>query len=269
MTLPDFLSDVSISNAAVPLHIKGITSRGVLWEAAPGCLLLNVPGVARYMIKDKKSITIEPQPSASKAEVLRFLRMTPLAALLFQRGILAFHAAAVADTRGAILIAGDSGTGKSALAAAMLKRGWNYLADDLAAVDLNTNGVPTVFPTYPGMILWSDALQKLGLDWQNKGRHILDMTAQFVSCPQPLRAIYRLSIHKEEIELSGIAGAKLFSTLTTLLYNSRVADALLDRAAFMQMAAAVAQNVSVQSLRRPQGRWCVDELADIIEGKYR
>jgi len=111
MTLPDFLSDVSISNAAGPLHIKGITSRGVLWEAAPGCLLLNVPGVARYMIKDKKSITIEPQPSASKAEVLRFLRMTPLAALLFQRGILAFHAAAVADTRGAILIAGDSGTG--------------------------------------------------------------------------------------------------------------------------------------------------------------
>jgi len=269
MTLPDFLSDVSISNAAVPLHIRRSTSRGILWEAAHGCFLLNVPGVARYMIKNKKRITIEPQPSASKAELLHFLRMTPLAALLYQRGILAFHAAVVYRPHGAVLIAGDSGAGKSTLLMALLERGWSYLADDLAAVDLNANGVPTVFPTYPGMILWSDAMQKLGLAWQNKGRHILDMTAQFVSCPQPLRAIYRLSIHKEEIELSGITGAKLFSTLTTLLYNSRVADALLDRAAFIRMAAAVAQNVSVRSLRRPQGRWCVDELADIVEGKCR
>lgn len=91
-------------------------------------------------------ITIEPPPQADETEVDRFLRMTPLAARLIQRGITAFHVAAVANEDGAALLEGDSGSGKSTLLAALLYRGWTMLADDLAPVDLDDEGNPAVLP---------------------------------------------------------------------------------------------------------------------------
>lgn len=267
--LPDFLSGISIKIAAVSPHIDGATSRGVLWQAVPGRFLLDVPDVARYLVEDGRRVTIDPSPSAVEAHVHRFLRMTPLAALLFQRGILAFHAAAVAGAHGAVLIAGDSGAGKSTLLAAMLKRGWHFLADDLAAVDLNESAMPMVFPTFPELTLWPDAMEKLEIENNGKGRHALPMKGRFAASPQPLHAVYLLSAHRDGIEISGIMGMKLFDALATLSYNSRIADALFNRAAYMRTAAAIARAVPMRSLRRPRGRWCADELADLVEQECR
>jgi hypothetical protein len=264
--LPDFLSGVSITNASVSSPLENSTSSGVLWQAAPNRFLLDAPDTARYLVEGGKQVTIDPHPSADKSEVSRFLRMTPLAALLFQRDVLAFHAAAVAGPDGAVVIAGDSGAGKSTLLAALLKRGWNMLADDLTAVDVNENGAPTVFPIFPEVMLWPDSMKQLKIETKDSGRHILPMEDRFAASPQPLRAIYRLSVHKEELDIDEIKGTKLFNTLTMLSYNSRIADALLDRSAYMRLAAAIAKTVSVRTLRRPRGQWCIEELADIVEG---
>jgi hypothetical protein len=269
MMLPDFLSDISVKIAAVPPHIEGATAHGVLWQAAPRSFLIDAPDVARYLVEEGSCITIDPSPQADETDMRRFFRMTPLVALLFQRGILAFHAAAVAGPAGAILIAGDSGAGKSTLLAALLKRGWLFLADDLAAVNLDQNGLPMVYPHFPEVMLWTDTMEKLEFENVGKGRQRLPMKEQFIATPQPLRAICRLSVHKDEIEISSIEGVKLFNTLTTLSYNSRIADALLDRTAFMRTAAAIARTVPLHSLRRPRGRWCVDELADLLEKEFR
>lgn len=267
--LPDFLSEVSIAYASLPRHLHAAPSRGVLWQAAPGRFLLDAPGAARYLVEDGSRVTIDPHPAADKSEVSRFLRMTPLAALLFQRGVTAFHAAAVAGPDGAVLIAGDSGAGKSTLLAAMLKRGWSVLADDLAAVDLNENGEPTVFPAFPELALWSDAMEKLGIETENEGRHVLPMKERFVASPRPLRAIYRLSVHKNDLEMVDIKGTKIFSTLTTLSYNSRIADALLNRDAYMRRASVITGTVPMRALRRPRGQWCVEDLANLVEGDCR
>jgi len=267
--LPDFLADISINYASVRPNMHGAVSRGVLWEAAPGRFLLEAPDTARYLVEDGMRVTIASSPQADEADVLRFLRMTPLAALLFQRGVFAFHAAAVAGPDGAILIAGDSGTGKSTLLAALLKRGWCFLADDLSAVDVNENGVPTVFPVFPEVTLRPDSMKELKIETTEQGRQVLPMEDRFAVSPQPLRAIYRLSVHKEDVETDDIKGTKLFNTLTMLSYNSRIADVLLDRSAYMRLATVIAKAVSVRTLRRPRGRWCIDELADIVEGECR
>ena len=99
MMLPDWLTGVQIENIPVPLALKGTLAHGVLWQAAPGRFLLDLPELARYLVEQGKRICIDPSPSAADSDVLRFLRMTPLAALFSQRGILAFHAAAVGHWR--------------------------------------------------------------------------------------------------------------------------------------------------------------------------
>ncbi|MFL6862561.1 MAG: hypothetical protein ACJ8DZ_06130 [Allosphingosinicella sp.] len=57
-----------------------------------------------------------------------------LRSVLIRRGLLSFHAAALSDGDGAILIMGDKGMGKSTLSAALQQRGWSAAADDLSRV---------------------------------------------------------------------------------------------------------------------------------------
>jgi hypothetical protein len=252
---PCLVSPSVISLAGARVEIAA--ARGVLWQAAPERFVLDVPEVARYLVADGRTITVQPMPGAGDAEVARFLGMAPLAALWYQRGALVFHAAAAAtpgDGAGAILIAGDSGAGKSTLLAALAQRGWRPLADDLAIVELDERSQPVVLPNPAPIRLWPDAREKL--DWREAEE------APAVSEPFPLRAIYWLGVHhRDGIELTELAGAQRFQALGALSYNSHIADALLDRAMYLRKAGRVAQAVPLRRLRRPRGRWSAPELA--------
>lgn len=264
--LPDFLADTCIQYATIPPQLEGATSCGVLWQAAANRFLLNVPDTARYLVDAGRRITIDPDPATDEAEICRFLRMTPLAALLLQRGFLALHAAAVAGPDGAVLIAGDSGAGKSTLLAALLQQGWQLLADDIGAVALSESGIPMVYPLFPETVLWPDALEKLQIMPDTAEKRCLPVEKQFSVDPQPLKAIYRLAVHKDKPAVEQIKGIQLFSLLTTLLYNSRIADVLLERSVFMALSAAITRHVAVSTIKRPRGQWCLDELAATVAG---
>jgi hypothetical protein len=256
------LRGVSLDSASVRPVLDGAVARGVLWQAAPGRFLLEVPDVARYLVEDGRRIVIEPLPQADEVQVARFLYMTPLAALYFQRGVPAFHAAAVVGPDGAVLLAGDSGAGKSTLLAALLQRGWRLLADELSAVDVDARGKPTVLPTSAELVLWPDAKERLKMDAEPEFAR-----ARFVDTPQPLHAIWWLSVHnKDEVEAQDLEGTERFRALATLTYNTHIAEALLDRASLLRCAAALA-DVPMRRLRRPRGQWSVDELAERVMNK--
>jgi hypothetical protein len=269
--LPDFLADVCVEVAAVPRALVGATVEGVLWQAAPGRFLLRVPRAAAFLVDGGRRVTIDPEPRSEATVVNRFLRMTPLAALLYQRGSLAFHAAAAASSRGVILLAGDSAAGKSTLLMALLQRGWTMLADELATVNLDDCGRPQILPAVSAIELSRDAAERFGLADEYPGqradnRQTLDMSRQFEFRPRPLRTIFWLAAHNEDrIEQRDVEGMECFRALGILTYNSHVADALLDRAAYMRQATIIAQTVAMHRVYRPRGRWVAEELADRIE----
>lgn len=253
--------NLPIQLSPVPPDLPQPTARGVLWQAGPECFLLAVPEVARYLVTDGRQITVDPAPGASEAAVARFAMMTPLAALWYQRGQLALHAAAGLPPTGggAILLAGDSGAGKSSLLAALLQQGWTMLADDLAVVEVAGDGAPVVRPTPAPLRLWPDAQQEVGALPEEAG--ISGVSPQ----SRPISAIYWLTVHNgSRLETETLTGAARFRALGSLLYNSRIADALLDKAAYLSCASRLAQTVPVIRLRRPRGRWSVPELAEVI-----
>ncbi|MCC6545289.1 MAG: hypothetical protein IT392_12465 [Nitrospirae bacterium] len=268
---------MGIEFTSVPVSLDGATARGVLWQAAAGRFLLNVPDVARYLIVDGRNAFIEPAANTDEGKVRHFLFKAPLAAMLFQRGVLAFHAAAAATQHGAILFAGDSGSGKSTLLAALLKRGWEMLSDDLVMVDLDEHERPVVFPVCQDILLWPDAMEKLKIaapsskphDYNNK-RSVIPQPGPIASDPKPLRAIYWLSVHnRDEIEIKELEGTERFSALGLLSYNSHIADALFDRTVYFRKAAAVSGEAPLKRLRRPRGRWSIEELADMVVSEWQ
>lgn len=269
--LPDLLTDITIETATLPSELVDATSRGVLWQAALGRFLLDIPEVGRYLVEDGRRVVIDALPQAADEEVIRYFCMTPLAALLYQRNIPVFHAAAAAmpDREECILLAGDSGAGKSTLLVALLQRGWRLLADDLTIVRTDENGNLVVFPTSPEVVLWSDAVEKLSLTKTDNtsGRHILSWSGRFVSNPLLLRAVYCLAAKNQDgFQLSELEGVKRFQAMGLLAYNSHIANALFDPKEYFRQAAVFAQAIPLYRLCRPRGCWSADKLADMVEG---
>jgi hypothetical protein len=238
--------------------LEGAPHSGVLWRAAPGRLLLEVPDVARYLVSDGNLVEIEP--GGAIGEVRRILRMTPTAALYLQRGTPVLHAAVAADPSGhAVILAGNSAVGKSVLLAALVERGWGLLTDDLAPVALDDTGVPVALPTWPEMTLFGPS----------GARRVVGGAASFVDGARPVGAIWWLGVHSfDPIEVCGVERTDRFEALGAMAYNRRIADALLDRASYLRVAAAVAgSGIPIRQLIRPRGRWTAGELADIVEGR--
>lgn len=303
MILSRSLSDAQVESGPVPAALDGERASGVLWQAAPGRFLLDVPGVARYLVKDGATIAVDPVPRSDEQAIARYLHMTPLAALCFQRGVLAFHAASCAPPKapshspgpggagGAILIAGDSGVGKSTLLAALLQRGWTMFADELTVVQVNAQGQPFALPTTPEIRLWDDAVAGLNFGDESRmgtaraaakelrqdeefveldadgesGRIFQCPERQFAGAPIHLHAIYWLSVYPgTEVETNELSAGERFGALSKLTYNSHIADALLDRVLYLRNGSAIVQIAPVRRLRRPRGRWSAAELADVI-----
>lgn len=270
MLLPSFLSDVSTLCDTVANELDKPTARGALWQAAPGRFLLDLPGVARYLVVDGNSVTIDQAVDAVADAVTRFFRMTPLAALIFQRGMLAMHASAVCSEKGVILLAGDSGSGKSSLLAHLLNQGYMMLADDLAVVDVDDVGQPIVFPTYPEIALWPDTVEGFGmkdalLPQYDCNRKSVVMPDSMATCSRPLLAIYWIRVNRgDALEIATLTGADKFQALGMLSYNTHVADALLDRVNYLRLATQLASRIPLHKLQRPRSGCSLEELAAVV-----
>lgn len=269
--LPKLFEDVSCLTASVQARLDAVSASGVLWQASPCKFMLNVPGIARYLVVSGSSVTIDPAVGVSRQLVEYYFRMAPLAALLYQRGQLALHASAISDGKRVILLAGESGAGKSTLMTAMLRRGWRMLADELAMLCLEEQGQIMVWPICPDIALWPDAYEKFGMEFVcptdcDANRRLCSFPEKFEVEPLPLQTIYWLGVHNNNgCDVKTVNGADRFSSTGLLLYNSHIAHALCDQVAYMRIAAAIAQNVPITRLRRPRGTWSVEELADIVE----
>lgn len=111
-------------------HIFGYDGRvRCRFRIGPGGSAIDCRAIAGVSDRDLFSLFAEP--------VMR--------TILVRRGLLSFHAAALARHGRSILIMADKGAGKSTLSWALQEQGWQLLADDLARVDL-VDGRWSVFP---------------------------------------------------------------------------------------------------------------------------
>jgi hypothetical protein len=118
-----------------------------------------MPGIGTFLVRDGREILVDPDPDAGDALLQLALLGPVLAALLQQRGDLVLHASAVEIDGAAVGFLGGRGAGKSTMAAALLRRGYPLLTDDILAVSLE-DGSPRVLPGFPQLKLWPDAVAR-------------------------------------------------------------------------------------------------------------
>jgi len=116
------------------------------------------PCVAQAWVTADNRIALSRSFEASVESLRHVLLDQVLPRVIAQRGHLVMHGAAVHTSRGrTLLLIGDSGMGKSTLAAAFASAGAEVLSDDGVLLDFGGDGVRAV-ACYSGLRLWPDSL---------------------------------------------------------------------------------------------------------------
>ncbi|MBI2945798.1 MAG: hypothetical protein HYY25_16505 [Candidatus Wallbacteria bacterium] len=196
--------------------------------------------------------------------------------MLYQRGMLVFHAAAAATPQGAVLIAGDSACGKSTILAALLAAGRALLADDLDPVRIDDVGEAFSLPTSGEVVLWQRSLDILGAvspePWRLRptwrpNRQVADFRDRLAGTLVPLRAAICLKprsdgTHKVDV----IQGWRRLAWLGGITYNYRVLEALAPPLAYFRCAAALGRAVECKTLHYPLGERGLEMLSAKLIG---
>ncbi len=114
-------------------------------------------GVGCFRVTDGCRIDVDPNLEADPAQMQGYLLGNALAVLLYQRKRLLLHASVISFNWRGVAFLGDSGAGKSSIAAAFMARGHKLLVDDLASIDLVEDNA-WVDPGFPYIKLSNDAL---------------------------------------------------------------------------------------------------------------
>src|SRR5271156_4990993 len=121
--------------------------------ATPSQYFLRIHGIARYLVTNGTEIVVSPDADAPPLDVRAYLLGTIFVVLCQQRGLLPLHASAVSSRSGVAAFLGNSGQGKSTLAAHLAQRGFRVLADDVCLIDFMEPSAAMVIHTAPWLKL--------------------------------------------------------------------------------------------------------------------
>jgi hypothetical protein len=207
-----------------------------------------------------------------------FLLGSALGALYFQRGYFPLHASVVVVKQQAVAFAGDSGSGKSTMAAWLHARGYPLLCDDVCVVRFDASETPMAYPGYPRLKLWQDTLAQFEIDCTDLQRDYfradkfhLPVSERFWIDPVPLRHIYFLRFAADDLapaveDINPAHGVPLIRNNT---YRFQYISGLgLTRSHFLDCV-KLARHAQLHFLDRPRRHAAMAACQGLIEVRMR
>lgn len=267
-------ANLTICYGGTPAELPLPQAQGKHYQIGAEQFLLNIPNVARYLVNGGREIIVEPCPQAELEVVRLFLLGSAFGALLHQRGFWPLHGSAIGTSGGAVIFVGESGNGKSTLAGAFYQRGYQVLSDDVCAISFDRE-VALMWPAYPRIHLWADALEKFGGelgDYDARGK-TLDKyeypLRSFDTDAVQVRSIYALYVSQQaEIRLTPLKGFDKIKELTSNTYRLQFLTGMHLEQQHFQHAQTLARQARVVRVTRPQQPFLLDELVDLIERDF-
>jgi hypothetical protein len=163
--------------------------------------ILRFPDLADFEIAhDSSRVTCTPAPNVPEATIAHLYLNQVLPLILSHKGKLVLHGSAVDAEGSAIAFVGNSGRGKSTLAASFAVDGCPFLTDDGMVLEAEVSAY-MVLPSHPSVRLYQDSQEALmprdaptapAVHYTSKSRFIAGSALPHCAQPRPLRAIYFL-----------------------------------------------------------------------------
>lgn len=231
-----------------------------------------------YVVRDGREIVVEPSTDPHRVPRLPLLGVA-LGILLFQRGLLTFHASAVSVDGGAAAFVGAKGAGKSTLAAALHARGHPLMTDDVLAATFSAGpsraGRPYVAPGFPRFKLWPNAVVAVGRDPEDFPRlhpqlekRGVDAARGFSLEAVPLRGVYALA-DGPAVRARPLPPQEAFAELMGHAYAQRFLGSTGTTPAHFRRCMKLLGAVPMFRLERPRSLSALSELAQFVEEHAR
>ncbi|HYP04707.1 MAG TPA: hypothetical protein VER03_00610 [Bryobacteraceae bacterium] len=269
--------DAIVQRGEVPHELQNATRSGPTWQVATSRVLLQVPGVARFLISDGSRIVFEPAPGRSDAELSIFVMGSAMGALLHQRGLLVLHAGAVVVDGKAALFCGHSGAGKSSLVAALCQSGRSFITDDIAVVQFH-DGVPFIVPDGRRLKLWADAVERLSLT-EYRGPAVREGIEKYwVNPPNPApqarypvgEVFFLREIRSQEpTHIERLSSVDTARSLRATAYRPRLPAAMDQEATWFTGCSALTRHIHAYSLTRQVPFDAADECLSMLDAHWR
>ena len=180
-----------------------------------------------------------------------------------QRDLLPMHCSALADDDGAILIAGESGSGKSTITTHFLSNGYRLLADDMALVDGEK-----VYPAFPYQKLCRNValdegykLEELIYIDEDKDKFLAPYRGEFKTCGERIKGFILLRvINGEEVVDTEVQGLGRFHIFASNLFVRHLIGKDKYEPHIGQKCLEMASKVPVYVIGRPDGLDTTEEV---------
>lgn len=163
--------------------------------------LVSFPDLGDFDVStDGRAVRAWPAPGISEDTMQHLYLNQVLPLALSKQGRIVFHASAVETANGAIAFLGETGRGKSTLAASFAAGGQRFLTDDALLLD-PTEGGYLVQPSHPSIRLWDDSQEALlaadaelapPVQYTPKARILSGDSLPFCNAARRLRSVYFL-----------------------------------------------------------------------------
>ena len=259
---------VTIRLGNVPEQLEQVTKKGVKYQATKDQFLLEVDRIAKFYVQDGRQITVDLLKEKADREVRLFLLGSAFGALFIQRGLLPIHGSAIKFGDSVSVFSGLSGVGKSSLAATFVKKGFQFLADDISVVNDELN----VMPGFPNMKIWDDVLKKLHLKTDSLSevrpdikKYDLRSDQQFCNEALKLTKVFILNTKNSHgFEYEELSGLAKFNAIKNNTYRYRFVGGLEKQPDHFRILNKLLPNIKVYRISRPQSPILLNELADYL-----
>jgi len=243
-------------------------------ELEDGAIFVHWPDLMEFVIAcDGRNILGFPLTSDPLHTLQAFFFGGVLSFALLKLGIEQLHAAAIAVDGRAIGFVGDAGAGKSTVASAFVKRGYELLTDDLLVIRVKGEAI-VASPGLPRLKLFADSAETLDGAFAEKtvrntvtGKQILSLSEhQFYQSDAPVQVLY--SLNPVPAESSGVSIEPLsqhnaFVEICKATFNSGITKPARLGKQF-QIAGRLASSVPVRRLSYHRSFAALPALCDAV-----
>ena len=216
-------------------------------------------------------IEVQRLEDFKEAQLGVYLMGSCMGAILTQRGFMLLHGSCVTNGERAILITGDSGAGKSTIAAEFLKQGWQLVTDDVTCI-FEQDGSFMVRSSYPSQKLWQDALDRYGKTEtdihslyfdHDREKFGVNVARSFFDGVCPLSMVVRLIPADRSCSVTPMEGITKVDQLLRNTYRLKMIQPK-DQQRHFQRCVTLSTRIPMALAVRENGKDCAPVLYDMI-----
>ncbi|MEG0307053.1 MAG: hypothetical protein RR636_03855 [Clostridium sp.] len=264
---------VTMDYGQVSEEIKENINKGSRMHISKESIWFHIDGVSTYWIQNGDSIIVEPCDNCDGNLMKIYIMGSVLGFLLLQREVMAVHGGTIViDGRG-VIFTGQRGAGKSTLTTALGQRGYFFVSDDVATI--NIEGETSVEQGFPYHKLCVDALENMNYEKENytsfqgdgKVKYLVPDRSGFYGEKAPLSAICEINVGDvEKVQIEEVLGREKFNKIIKNIYRTEYISRMDGmKPSYFKQCMKVAKDIKFFKITRPRDKYTVDEQIQIIE----